>query len=361
MALVLAVEPNSSQGSTLQTILRDHAGAEVLVVDSKESALSALNDNVPDLLLVSALLSPRDEEDLLDRLKSLPNATHSQTLTIPQLRSEAPSTEPRFSMFRRRRSEPVPDGCDPELFAREVSDYLQRAAELKSKAAARTAVAAHRVEPPNLDISEEPEPASQDSGVEPAMVAPDAAADDAATDEATPTSNAASEAASNGDRTVTDETQPADGPPEVPGANAMAREVAEVQRAAEERLETELAKLRRETDEQRTAELAEVQREAQALRNAEVLSARAAAEAEAEEALAAELGRVREEAERAGRRGDRACSSIGRGRATRRAHARTGGSRAGGRTGRSRSATGRRSRARADRGRADTSGRSVGG
>lgn len=72
MPHVLAVEPNSEQASALQTILRDHAGTEVLVVNSKEAALSALKEGVPDLVLVSALLSPRDEADLFDRLKTPP-------------------------------------------------------------------------------------------------------------------------------------------------------------------------------------------------------------------------------------------------------------------------------------------------
>ena len=134
MADVLAIEPNAEQRSILQEILREHADAKVLVVESKDSAIAAIQRQTPDLVLVSALLSPRDESEIVDCIKALPNATHLQTLTIPLLRSNQPKqaqAQGRFSIFRKRRQTAGTEGCDPRKFAEEVSEYLGHAAVLR--------------------------------------------------------------------------------------------------------------------------------------------------------------------------------------------------------------------------------------
>ena len=93
-------------------------------VDSKDAAIAAIEAQVPDLILLTALLSPRDEEELVRHLRQLKRADHLQTLTIPQLASSpAPSTERRAG--RRlfggltRVSRRATVGCD--LDAEEVS------------------------------------------------------------------------------------------------------------------------------------------------------------------------------------------------------------------------------------------------
>src|SRR5688500_2311172 len=96
-----------------------------------------MRTSMPDVLLVSALLSPRDEDELMTHLKTLDNAGHLQTHTIPQLASALGPGEERasrglLSAFRRKK-EPaqVASGCDPDLFAEEIRVFLQRAAEKK--------------------------------------------------------------------------------------------------------------------------------------------------------------------------------------------------------------------------------------
>ena len=160
MADVLAVEPNAEQRSILQEILRDEANATVLAVDSKEAAISALEDSIPDLVLVSALLSPRDESDLLDCIKGLPNALHLQTLTIPQLRigSDDEQGQGRFSLFRKRRPTPGTVGCDPRKFAEEVAEYLDHAAVIR-----RVHPTTARSISADTSDTESPEPATPES------------------------------------------------------------------------------------------------------------------------------------------------------------------------------------------------------
>ncbi len=132
MPRLLAIEPNYDVGSTLRRTLADH-GDDVLVVDSKAAALESIRQEVPDLILMSALLSPTDEDDLFDFLKSLPGAAHVQTLNIPQFKFTSQSTaKSKFAFLRGRRDAPS-GGCDPGMFANEVSEYLERATILKGE------------------------------------------------------------------------------------------------------------------------------------------------------------------------------------------------------------------------------------
>src|SRR6266571_1037780 len=62
-SLVLAIEPDLRQAAIVKRIVREKVGAEVTVVDSRDAAIEAMRTAVPDVLLISALLSPRDEDD----------------------------------------------------------------------------------------------------------------------------------------------------------------------------------------------------------------------------------------------------------------------------------------------------------
>jgi CheY-like chemotaxis protein len=150
--LVLALEPDLRQAAIVKRIVREKVLAEVAVVDSRDAALEAMRTTVPDVLLLSALLSPRDEDELFAHLRTLQHAEHLQTHTIPQLAStighddEKPSRG-LLSAFRRRKGTgTAPAGCDPDLFAEEIRTYLQRAAEkkreLRENPARETAVTA---------------------------------------------------------------------------------------------------------------------------------------------------------------------------------------------------------------------------
>jgi hypothetical protein len=151
--LVLAIEPDLRQAAIVKRIVREKVLADVTVVDSRDAALEAMRTTVPDVLLLSALLSPRDEDELIAHLRTLQHAEHLQPHTIPQLAStlgHGDDDKPArglLSAFRRRKgSGSVPSGCDPDLFAEEIRTYLQRASEkkreLRENPARETAVAA---------------------------------------------------------------------------------------------------------------------------------------------------------------------------------------------------------------------------
>ena len=120
-------------------MIQERIRAELVVVDSRDAAVAALAARVPDVVLLTALLSPRDEDEMVAHLRTLAGADHVQTHTIPQLASPGePAAAPAGSggllaKFRRKKgtAEPI-TGCDPKMFADEVGTFLTRAAELKA-------------------------------------------------------------------------------------------------------------------------------------------------------------------------------------------------------------------------------------
>jgi CheY-like chemotaxis protein len=132
MSLVLAIERDAAQAEILRDVLRGRVGAELVVVTSRTAAIAAIKKQVPDLILVTALLSPRDEEALVAHLRSMENATHLQTLTIPQF--QKPEAASKKSGFFSRKKTTAASGCDPAVFADEVSTYLARARDVRKEA-----------------------------------------------------------------------------------------------------------------------------------------------------------------------------------------------------------------------------------
>ena len=86
---ILALEPDVRQASILKRILRDRVHADLIVVDSRDAAVAAVDAHVPDVILLTALLSPRDEAEIIAHLRTIDGAEHVQTHTIPQLASSS--------------------------------------------------------------------------------------------------------------------------------------------------------------------------------------------------------------------------------------------------------------------------------
>ena len=144
--LVLAIEPDTRQAAIVKRIVREKVLADVTVVDSRDAALEAMRVTIPDVLLLSTLLSPRDEDELIAHLRTLRDAEHLQTHTIPQLASSLSVEEEKpkglLSAFRRKKGqEPAPTGCDPDLFADEIRTYLKRASDKKREVRAAGPIA----------------------------------------------------------------------------------------------------------------------------------------------------------------------------------------------------------------------------
>ncbi|MCU1383296.1 MAG: hypothetical protein JWL71_1993 [Acidobacteria bacterium] len=136
MPLVLAIEPDRRQAAHLAAIVRHQVGAELLIADTTEGALDAIGNRIPDLVLVPALLSPQDDAALAAALRVIAAAAHVRTLTIPVLASgitHAPKLGILAKWRKGRDASPEPDGCDPAVFAEQISAYLQEAAAARAQ------------------------------------------------------------------------------------------------------------------------------------------------------------------------------------------------------------------------------------
>jgi hypothetical protein len=164
MPLILAIEPDKRQATQLRSIVKAQLEAELVLADSAERALAALGDRIPDLILTSALLLPKDEMALHERLRSLAGAaSHVQTLTIPVLAApqQSKSVGGMLSSLRRGKSKKAnpTEGCDPAVFAEQCAEYLERA---------RAERAAHGT---SEKLGTGPLPKSTKDGTEPPVVA----------------------------------------------------------------------------------------------------------------------------------------------------------------------------------------------
>lgn len=132
MARILAIEPDRERGVTLERLVRQHLGAEVVLTASAGDALVTLADVPPDLILTSSVLGPGEDEQLAAHLRAAPELDHLPILTIPPLmeRKEPPTKPQRRGLWARlfrlrRRHEPW---CpyDFEAIATRIEEALEQ-------------------------------------------------------------------------------------------------------------------------------------------------------------------------------------------------------------------------------------------
>lgn len=132
MSIILAIEPDRRRAAQLTGMARAHLRAELLVAPTAAQAVDALDGRVPDVLLTAPLLPSHEEAAMADYLRQLgAAAAHVQTLTIPLLAGGSGERDrPVLSAFRRERtSRTEPEGCDPAVFAEQITEYLREAKE----------------------------------------------------------------------------------------------------------------------------------------------------------------------------------------------------------------------------------------
>jgi hypothetical protein len=134
MPLILAIEPDRRQASKIATLARTPLHAELVAAETTGQAVASLGERVPDLILTSLLLSPKDAAALADWLRELDAAgTHVQTLVIPVLGTAPRRARTKTGLLTRLRGsrgkDAATEGCDPAVFATQIAEYLERAAE----------------------------------------------------------------------------------------------------------------------------------------------------------------------------------------------------------------------------------------
>ena len=138
-ARVLAIEPDPRRGAVLARVLDKQVCADVVIVRDIDAALTSIAEHVPDLILTSTFLPPADLARLIDELRRLPDAAHTQVITTPHS-LDAPHGEPprdesdRVLRFPGQRTD---FHCDPALVTSEIEQYLEHARLLRAAARSR--------------------------------------------------------------------------------------------------------------------------------------------------------------------------------------------------------------------------------
>jgi len=151
MSLILAIEPDRRRAAQLTGMARAHLRAELLVAATASQAVDGLDGRVPDILLTAPLLPSQEEAAIADYLRQLGSAAaHVQTLTIPLLANGSGEDDrPVLSAFLRdrvRRTET--EGCDPSVFAEQITEYLREARERREVPPPIALVVQSEVTPP---------------------------------------------------------------------------------------------------------------------------------------------------------------------------------------------------------------------
>jgi CheY-like chemotaxis protein len=129
MSLVLAIEPDAGQARQLAHIAQQ-LRAELVVVNTTAEVFMALDGRAPDLVLVPALLSPKEEATLAEALRAVAGDAPVRLLTKPTLSTaQAQAADGLMANLRKKKKKPspVPDGCDPATFAEQMAVYLGEA------------------------------------------------------------------------------------------------------------------------------------------------------------------------------------------------------------------------------------------
>ena len=114
----------------IRRIAGDLARANLTLVQSTAELFRALDKGVPDLILLTALISPADEAGLLAYLRTLPDSEHLEVLFTPILgwpRETTKKTDRGICGWFARGAAPSQTiACDPRVFAERISWSLQR-------------------------------------------------------------------------------------------------------------------------------------------------------------------------------------------------------------------------------------------
>ena len=108
---VLAVEPDSTCAESLKRLIGERVSAEVFIAASAEAAVAALAAQVPDIVLISALLPAIGEEQIIWQLKRLDVDAKVPVLTIPpavEPSSAGDQTSGRLGFLFKKRQAPTP-------------------------------------------------------------------------------------------------------------------------------------------------------------------------------------------------------------------------------------------------------------
>jgi hypothetical protein len=132
---VLALETDAVQTDAIRHVVCNLVGARLTVAASVEHVLHLLRTSTPDLVLLPALVSPSQELTLIEALRSMPDASHVDTLITPVLppRAESLITAPQGWRRWARRAPAQTTSAEANSFAESLRWALERVREHKAR------------------------------------------------------------------------------------------------------------------------------------------------------------------------------------------------------------------------------------
>src|SRR5262245_45314987 len=124
---ILALENDVLGATRLTNLLRQHLDVEVVVAQSGDEAIAAISSVAPDVVLVSSLLSPKDESQLVAHLNEHRCGGDLQLLTVPPV-VETPRADTRsWVSFLSGQPKTPHSWYDTEAIVTRVRDALDHA------------------------------------------------------------------------------------------------------------------------------------------------------------------------------------------------------------------------------------------
>jgi PilZ domain len=131
LSYALAIQPHREQADILRTHVSTKTRAKLTVVNSVRAAMTHIDHEIPNLVLVGPLMPPHEENQLVNRLKDVPPPS-PLILMIPSLVAPL-SDRPKKRLFDSLLNRTVqPIGCDPSAFAEQLSEYMREMEPLDS-------------------------------------------------------------------------------------------------------------------------------------------------------------------------------------------------------------------------------------
>jgi hypothetical protein len=129
---VLVIEPDPVRGGALKALLDDDDQLSTDVVPSIAAAVRAIERDVPDLILTTALLPPHEGSDLIGRLKQMPHTRHVPVVDIPagvptSIDAPRPRSPYLLGVFSRRKTAPRQRGFDVAALRSQILEYIDEA------------------------------------------------------------------------------------------------------------------------------------------------------------------------------------------------------------------------------------------
>jgi hypothetical protein len=132
---ILALEPDADCRERLRALLVERIDAEIVVVASPEGAAGEIHARRPDVVLTSAVLPPRAEDQVIDALKHLDPDGTVPLITVPPMLEPPEDTDGRIGMFTliSRRRAPRRPVYDADALVARINEALRQARHAKEQ------------------------------------------------------------------------------------------------------------------------------------------------------------------------------------------------------------------------------------